>query len=318
MVSLIGTVLNEAKNIKGVLSSIKVQTKKPDEVVVVDAGSTDGTADALKNSVNLIVKKGVGRSEGRNIAVNHAKSDVVAVFDGGTKLDAHWLENLTKHFDMDKSVDVVAGFFKPDTKTFYERCMASATIPTLDEIEPDKFLPSSRSVAFKKSAWQKVGGYPTWLPVCEDLVFDIKLKNRGFKFVFEPKAIAYWKPREKISSFFKQYFSYARGDGHSKLWTARHLIRYTAYITGFLFIYLSFTDSFLWLLPFFAAELGYFSKFYYRYLGHFPEEPEPLMIPAFPFISFLVVVGDIAKMCGYPVGIYDRLTGKIKFEEYRK
>ena len=148
------------------------------------------------------------------------------------------------------------------------------------------------------------------------MIFDIKLKKAGFKFKFEPNAIAFWKPQEKVKKFFDQYFSYARGDGHAKLWTARHLIRYTAYVTGFLFVYLTFTVSALWLLPFFAAEIGYFSKFYYRYLGHFPTEHEYKIPIAFLFISFLVVVGDLAKMLGYPLGIFDRLSGKIKFERY--
>ncbi len=318
MIALVSTVFNEEKNISGLLSDIKAQTKKPDEVIFVDAGSQDKTKSLLEGNVNLVVKDGVGRSEGRNMAIERSESGIIAVCDAGTRISKDFLENLTKHLDNNSDIDVVSGFFLPDAKTFYEKCMASATIPILDEIEEDKFLPSSRSIAFKKSAWEQVGGYPEWLPICEDLVFDIKLKTKGFKFKFEPKAIAYWKPREKVSAFFKQYFLYARGDGHAKLWLARHIIRYTSYVTGFLFIYLSLTVSGLWLLPFFAAQFGYLSKFFYRYLGHFPNEPEFLLAAAFPYISLLVVLGDVAKMVGYPVGVYERVTGKIKFEEYRE
>lgn len=318
MIALVSTVLNEEKNIAGLLSDIRSQTKKPDEIVFVDAGSADKTKAMLLDNVNLVIKEGVGRSEGRNIAIENCKSNIIAVCDAGTRVSKDFLENLTRHLQTNSGVDVVSGFFKPDATTFHEKCLASATIPILDEIEKDRFLPSSRSIAFKKSAWKKVGGYPEWLPICEDLVFDIKLKNKGFRFKFEPLAISYWKPREKVSAFFRQYFLYARGDGHAKLWFTRHIIRYTSYITGFLFIYLSFTVSGLWLLPFFAAQFGYLSKFFYRYMGHFPNEPEFLVTAAFPYISLLVVLGDVAKMAGYPVGVYERISGKIKFEEYRK
>ena len=47
-ISLITTVLNEEKTIKFLLQSIEVQTKKPDEVVIVDAGSTDQTVQLIK------------------------------------------------------------------------------------------------------------------------------------------------------------------------------------------------------------------------------------------------------------------------------
>lgn len=316
MIALVGTVLNEAKNISALASDIKKQTSKPDEVVFVDAGSSDGTVELLKKDFRVLVSKGANRSAGRNKAVQETHSDIVAVCDAGTRVQEDWLYQLTKHFSEDSSVDVVAGFFKPDAETFYLKCLASATIPILDEIEEDRFFPSSRSVAFKKTAWKEVGGYPEWLPICEDLIFDMKLKKHGFKFKFEPKAIALWKPREKLSGFFKQYFSYARGDGHAKLWTTRHLIRYSAYCTGFLFIFLAITVSPLWLLPFFAAQLGYFSKFYYRFMGHFTQEPEYKLVFALPYISFLVVVGDIAKMIGYPIGVLDRFQGRIKYEPF--
>lgn len=316
MVSLVSTVLNEGENIDGVLFDITSQTVKPDETIIVDAGSKDGTLKKIPSWVKLIVKDGVSRSAGRNTAIEASKNEIIAVFDGGTRLQEEWLKNLTKHFT-EKDVDVVAGFFKPDAETLFQKCLASATIPILEEIEPEKFLPSARSVAFRKSAWEEVKGYPEWLPVCEDLIFDIKLKNKGLKFIFEPNAIVYWKPRENVKSFFFQYLSYAKGDGHAKLFFIRHLIRYIAYFTGLLFIYLSFKISFLWLLPFFAAQAGYLSKFFYRYFSHFQNEPETMLLFSFPLISFLVVTGDFAKMLGFPVGVFERLTGKVKFEEYR-
>ncbi|MEK7595153.1 MAG: glycosyltransferase [Patescibacteria group bacterium] len=317
MISLISTLFNENENLQLFLDDIKNQTQKPEEVVFVDAGSTDGSFELMAGKLKTLVKEGCNRSEGRNLAINEAKGDVIAVCDGGTRLDSNWLKILTAHFK-DPNIHVVSGFFKPDARTFFEKCLSSATIPILEEIEEEKFLPSSRSLAFRRQVWKDVKGYPQWLPVCEDLIFDIKLKKNGFTFKFEPKAIVYWRPRKNIQAFFKQYYMYAKGDGHAKLWFARHVIRYTAYFTGLLLIYLSFSVSFLWLLPFFAAQLGYFSKFYYRYMGHFEQDPEYKIGAAFPLISFLVVTGDIAKMVGYPVGIYERVTKKIKFEEYRK
>jgi glycosyltransferase involved in cell wall biosynthesis len=67
MVSLISTVFNEAKNIHKLISSLKSQTVLPDEVVIVDAGSTDSTVQDLKSGIssdllNVEIAPNVGRS----------------------------------------------------------------------------------------------------------------------------------------------------------------------------------------------------------------------------------------------------------------
>ena len=47
----------------------------------------------------------------------------------------------------------------------------------------------SRSIAFKKEAWEQVNGYPEWLPYAEDSYFYKKLREIGKKFFINKKAI---------------------------------------------------------------------------------------------------------------------------------
>ena len=49
----------------------------------------------------------------------------------------------------------------------------------MQEWKEETFLPSGRSIAFKKSAWKEVGGYPENLYTGEDTLFDLKLKEKG-------------------------------------------------------------------------------------------------------------------------------------------
>src|SRR5205085_4115204 len=90
----------------------------------------------------------------------------------------------------------------------------------------------SRSVAFRKSAWAEVGGYPEWLDYSEDLVFDMSLRDVGKRFAFAPEARAYFRPRSTLRAFFLQYYRYARGDGKADLWRKRHAARYLTYCIG--------------------------------------------------------------------------------------
>jgi len=85
----------------------------------------------------------------------------------------------------------------------------------MEEWEEETFLPSGRSIAFKKSAWKAVGGYPENLYTGEDTLFDLKLKEIGKKFKLAKTAIVYWRGRNTIGKFIKQFYLYGKGDGES-------------------------------------------------------------------------------------------------------
>ena len=77
-----------------------------------------------------------------------------------------------------------------------------------------------------------MGGYPEWLDYCEDLIFDLRLRNLVGPFVFAPEALVYFRPRPNLRAFFVQYYRYARGDGKADLWRRRHAIRYLTYLVA--------------------------------------------------------------------------------------
>src|SRR4051794_18303940 len=97
-VSLIFTLLNEASTIQRLLNSINAQTRQPDEIVIVDAGSSDSTVNIIDTwsastalPVQLILVPGANISRGRNVAIERASNDVIAVTDGGCALKDDWL-----------------------------------------------------------------------------------------------------------------------------------------------------------------------------------------------------------------------------------
>lgn len=323
-VTVITTIKNEKDNLQDFIRSIFAQSRQPDEVVVVDGGSNDGTIDVLKwlgefykGKLRYFVEPGLNISAGRNFAISKAKYEIIAGVDGGTTLQKDWLELLVKPLEEDESIDVVSGFFIPEAKTDFEKYLAAVTVPIEEELRDEKFLPSSRSIAFRKKCWESVGGYPQWLPICEDLIFDIKMKNKGYRFVVEPKALSSWRPRPNTKAFFMQYYRYAKGDGHGKLWYRRHLIRYTTYLTAIIILLLAFKENILWLAPALVGGILYTLTYYNRFFRHFPNEKFRVVFISYFAIPALMFVGDTAKMIGFPVGLFERWSGKIKFEEYR-
>src|SRR3569833_21494 len=176
-ISLILTTLNEEASIDALLQSIVDQDRLPDEIVVVDGGSTDRTWEKLcewQTRLPLRLERCVGATiaQGRNAAIRLATGELIAVTDAGVRLDPSWLAALASAAER---ADVVSGFFRSDPATAFEWAMGATVLPALEDVNPSTVLPSCRSVLFHRDAWERVGGYPEWLVYCEDLVFDLSL-----------------------------------------------------------------------------------------------------------------------------------------------
>jgi glycosyltransferase involved in cell wall biosynthesis len=323
-VSVIVTVLNEQEAIERLLESLATQTRPPDEVVLADGGSTDGTLDLLAGwaaserlPLHILHQPGANISEGRNAAIAAATGDVIASTDAGVHLEEDWLEKIVAPFERDtgRTIPAVSGWFVPDPHTVFETAMGATVLPQVQEIKADRFLPSSRSVAFRKAAWEASGGYPEWLDYCEDLIFDIRLRRLYGSFAFAPEAVVHFRPRSSFRSFFRQYYQYARGDGKADLWRRRHAIRYLTYlIAGPLLVFLALVHSSWWWLVLGSGAIAYLVT-PYRRLGPMLASYGLLgRLKAVLLVPVIRVTGDVAKMIGYPAGVVWRWKNRHRPE----
>jgi GT2 family glycosyltransferase len=310
-VSLVVTVFNEADSLEGWLDSLARQSRSPDEVVLVDAGSSDGTVERLRAvarrdpRIRPHVVPGLNVPQGRNEAIRRAQNPLIAVTDAGTVLEPEWLERLLAPIEGNPEIALSGGFSVPDGRTPFEYALATIITPRISEIDPGRYLPPSRSVAFRRESWASVGGYPEWLRAGEDLVFDLRLKAAGARFAIAPDALVRWHPRPTLREFFRQYRHYARGDGHGHLWPKRHAVRYSAYLSGLVLLALSASHPWL-LAPLAAGFAGYASKYVRRVHEERPFVTRAGMAFAYALVPVVVVVGDVAKMIGYPQGLWER------------
>ena len=313
------TIKDDAAALPRLLDSIAAQTRPPDQVVVVDGGSTDGTLDLLRSNSNrlpltVISLPGANISQGRNAAIRSAAGTVICSTDAGVRLDPHWLEEIVAPLETGQA-DVVSGFFMPDPCGVFETALAATTLPAVEDIQPERFLPSSRSIAFRKTAWEQTGGYPEWLDYSEDLIFDLDLKRAGCRFVFAPQARVYFRPRENLRAFFKQYYRYARGDGKANLWFKRHSIRYATYLVGLPFtLILTLTAPWAAVPIWIAGALAMFYTPYKRLLPMMSRLSGWDRLCALAWVPLIRVTGDVAKMVGYPVGVWWRAKRKRRRE----
>ncbi|MCC6178593.1 MAG: glycosyltransferase [Chloroflexi bacterium] len=311
-VALCLTVLNEADNLDALFASAAGQTRRPDEIVVVDGGSSDGTPDVIQRwqacglPIVFLARPGANISTGRNAAIAHSTAPIVAVTDAGVRLVPGWLAALLAPFGASNPPDVVAGWFESDPRSAWETALGATTLPDLADIDTATFLPSSRSAAFRRDAWARVGGYPEWLDYCEDLVFDIALRDAGCRFAFAAEAVARFRPRSSPQAFFQQYYRYARGDGKADLWRKRHAIRYATYLGLPLGVLAARHRPWL-VLPLVLAAAAYMRRPYQRLRPTLTNLSPRDRWAAIAWVPLVRAIGDVAKMAGYPVGVWWRL-----------
>ncbi len=201
-VSLVATVRDEAETVERWWESILSQSRLPDEAVVVDGGSRDGTREMLLElgrdapfPLRVEESAGCNIAQGRNRAISLARGEVIAVTDAGCVLSRRWLESLLAPMEADPSIELVAGFYQPLAEGWFEEVAACATLPLPWEVRESRFMPSSRSLAFRRGVWERVGGYPEWLRIGEDMYFNHRWKEMGIKHALSKEALVWWRMR---------------------------------------------------------------------------------------------------------------------------
>ena len=299
-VTVIATVWNEAAEIDVLLDSLLRGSRIPDEIVIADGGSTDDTYGRLSkraaadSRIRALLAPG-NRSVGRNAAVRAACHAIIACTDAGVEVDPEWLEWLVRPFENDSGVDVVAGFYRPVGATPFERAAGVVSAPSLSEVDLARFLPSTRSVAFRRAAFELVGGFDESLSHNEDTPFALALKREGRKFAFAPEAIVRWHPRGNLRAFMHQHRRFGTGDGESRVQGWFYATIAAKYAAGLALFAAGFWFMPAWLLL--ALAVGIFvASQARRGSGRIPPREAIFLVP------LLKVAYDLAYLWGYARG----------------
>jgi glycosyltransferase involved in cell wall biosynthesis len=288
------------------LHSIAKQTINPEEIIIVDGGSTDKTLAVIARSlkplrqslpIKIVSKKG-NRSTGRNEAIKHAKGEIILSTDAGCIADKDWIKNIIEPFK-NSGVDVVAGYYKGNAKSLFQKCLIPYVLIMPDKINTDNFLPAGRSMAFRKTIWKKAGSFNEKYSHNEDYVFAKDLKKIGAKIVFKKDAIVYWIPRDNLRQSFYMFFRFAYGDAEARIFRPKVILLFTRYILGLLlfsFYIISkstlILDSLLLVLCFY---IFWAINKNYKYVHH---------IGAFYILPMIQFAADLAVIIGTIFGMF--------------
>ena len=212
-ISLVIPIKNEEQSLTSLCSSINNQTRQPDEIILVDGGSTDRTIEIARqiilNQLNfrLIETPQASPGRGRNIGTDKARFEWVAFTDAGITLESDWLEKLVEKAVEDEETDIVYGNYAPVINSYFEKIAALVYVPaqSADGIRGK----SIASYLMRKKVWEAVGGFPD-LRAAEDLIFMEAAEKRNFKFAFAPDALIRWQLRPNLTGTFRKFVLYSK------------------------------------------------------------------------------------------------------------
>jgi len=199
------------------------------EVIVVDDGSTDGTAaHAEKRGVRVLRQTNQGAAAARNHGAREARGELLLFTDADCVPAANWIEEMVKPFEDPKVAGVkgvyrsrqpelAARFIQVEYEQKYERMRRRPEIDFID----------TYSAAFRRELFLSYNGFDTSFPSAsvEDQEFSFRLAENGHKMVFQPTAAVFHRHQPTFLGYLRRKFYVA-------YWKVRVLVKHPKKVGG--------------------------------------------------------------------------------------
>jgi len=280
-ISLISTVFNEENNIASWCKSLRGQTDMPDEVIIVDGGSTDRTVEIIHAELegvlnySIIIDRSCNLASvpgpiarGRNIAISSARNKFIVATDAGCVMSPNFVYFMRRSFSA--GADFVCGAYDLQSPNSYQSKLRSSFVPNFEKVQfPQEFLPSSRSIGFAKKLFDQAGGYPENTFAGEDTYFAAKLANFSKAPLLEKQALVYWESPKDRLELLRKCIAYGYGDGLLGLYPLKYVSRLALLLVPpvwFLFTVFKRRSLESWFIHYGLIK-GYLKGLYVRLLG---------------------------------------------------
>lgn len=269
-VAIIIPTLNEERFIAKCLDSIITQTFPFDEMVimVVDGGSRDKTREIVTDfssiypNIRLIDNPNRIQSIAFNLGVKNSPAPFVVRLDAHALYDPKYIELCIKHLESNAELGNVGGRWIIESQNGSLIAKSNAILNQMkfaiggaefrvgNELKEVETVPFG---AFRKEVIEKIGGMNPNLPRGEDNEYNTRIREAGFKILFDPNIIATYYARPTLKSFVEQMYNNGFSIGilyhmYKKSISVRHLIPFIFLVSIIFSIILGFFTKYGWYL----------------------------------------------------------------------
>lgn len=209
-VSVIIPVYNGVQTLPACLKALQEQTRPPDELIVVDDGSTDGTAlVAQQFKVTVLSQANAGPASARNYGARVAQGDILLFTDADCTPAPDWVERMVAPFANATVVgakgeyrtcqrELVARFVQQEYQDRYDRMEGQQQIDFVD----------TYAAAYRRDVFIATGGFDSTFPTAsvEDQEFSFRLAAQEYRLVYVPGAVVYHHHDRTLAEYFQRKY----------------------------------------------------------------------------------------------------------------
>ncbi len=206
-VSVVIRALNEAEHLPALLEGIAAGTRRPEQVVLVDSGSSDDTvaiAEAHGAKIACIAPEQFSFGRALNLGCSHATGEVLVFVSAHVyPLDEHWLERLVQPFD--EGVALSYGRQTGDHRTqFSESQVLRRWFPEDSDDDQRNPFCNNANCAVLRSAWERLR-YDETLTGLEDLDWATRAQAAGHRLAYQADAVVVHVHEERFRQTLNRY-----------------------------------------------------------------------------------------------------------------
>ena len=215
LISVVVPFLNDAQTFAEQLAALRAQDYTGAwELLAVDNGSTDGSAEIAERWAKQLPHAGVvcatghrAASHARNAGASHASGDFLAFTDADDAVQPGWLTALAEaaqHGDLIAGSVVVDGLNDERSKAWH------VFSPRERALREDRFLQyaSGANTGVWADVFEHLGGFDEEVIVGEDKEFSWRAQVNSFNLVAAPNAVVHYRLRRQVSSLARQHYRY--------------------------------------------------------------------------------------------------------------
>ncbi len=188
---------------------------KPNQVVVVNGGDdeADRVVESFRNQqvdIKLVKTENKNLAASRNVGLPYCAGDIVAMTDDDAEVAPDWLVQIKRAHSKHVDVGAVGGLvINAEPNSLISRIADQVTFPSYSSPRQVRTLPGV-NISYKRQVIERLGPQDETLFRGEDVDYNWRLLQLGYKIYFDPAIRVYHHHRPTLRAFLNQQYMYGR------------------------------------------------------------------------------------------------------------